>query len=75
MRLVAALLGLIGVVLIVIGIVYYTVPADSLPSILGRLHHITKHRTHRAETSVAAGVICVILGAISARAARRAPSA
>jgi uncharacterized membrane protein HdeD (DUF308 family) len=75
MRLVAALLGLIGVALIVVGIVYFTVPAHSLPGFLGQLHGINKHRSRRGEASVALGVICVILSAITSFSARRRPAA
>jgi hypothetical protein len=71
MRLLAALIGLIGLAFIAIGIVYFTVDASSLPGFLGHLSGIHEHRTRRGDAAMAIGIICVVLGVLGSYAARR----
>ncbi len=57
-RSLAIVLVVVGVGLVAIGVMYFTIAADKLPSILGQLNHATAHRTKR-------GVAALILGAVS----------
>jgi amino acid permease len=62
----------IGVALLVVGVIYFTVAADKLPSFLGHLATVTKHRTRRGEAGIGAGVICLIVsGLVFYQAGRR----
>jgi flagellar basal body-associated protein FliL len=58
-RTLAIVLLVIGVVLIAVGVMYFTVAADKLPSLLGPLHHVQSHRTKR-------GAVALVLGGLSA---------
>jgi hypothetical protein len=53
----------VGILAIVVGVIYETTTAKSLPSILGQLHGYTGHRTKRA---IAAFVVGGILLAAAA---------
>lgn len=53
----ALVLVAVGVLLIVIGLVYFTVAAEKLPAFLGQLHHATSHRTKRGLASLILGVV------------------
>ena len=57
----AALLALVGIVAIVAAILYFTVAAKSLPSVLGTLHHAKGHRSLRGIVALVVGL--VLLGA------------
>jgi amino acid permease len=57
-RTLAIVLLVVGLVLVVIGVIYFTVAADKLPSILGHMQHVTAHRTKR-------GTAALVLGAAS----------
>lgn len=59
MRTLAIAVLILGLVLLAIGIVYYTVPANKLPSILGHIANVTKHRTKRGLAAVVVGVVCL----------------
>lgn len=63
----AAILGVIGILLIIAAIIYFTQPAHSLPSVLGTIpyngHNHTRaysHRTLRGIVTLIVGVICFI---------------
>jgi amino acid permease len=56
-----AVLGLLG---IVAAVIYYSVPADSLPSFLGALHHIKAHRRERGRDALVLGIVLLVLAAI-----------
>ena len=64
LRTLAIALLVIGVVLIAIGVVYFTVPADKLPSLLGSLH-VHAHRTKRGTAALIVGGVSAIGGAIA----------
>jgi uncharacterized membrane protein HdeD (DUF308 family) len=69
---VAALLGLLGLICIVIGIVYFAEPAHSLPSFFpGHTAHGTRARTKHGIAAVVVGVI-LLIGAWLASGRRRA---
>lgn len=56
-KLLAAALVVLGLLAVAAGIVYLTVEAKSLPSILGQLHGFTGHRTKR-------GIAAFVIGAV-----------
>jgi hypothetical protein len=61
-RLIASvIIGLIGVVIVVIGVIYLTTEAKSLPSVLGQLHGVTVHRTRRGWFAVIVGGALVLV--------------
>jgi amino acid permease len=55
-RTLAIVLVAVGVVLIAIGLMYFTVAADKLPAFLGQVHHASAHRTKRGIASLILGV-------------------
>ena len=63
----------IGAVLIVIGIIYFTVKAGSLPSFMGKVHGKGSqgHRTTRGSVALVVGVVLVIAGVVLALVTRR----
>ena len=74
MKWLALVLGILGVLAGIAAIVYYTVPAHSLPSVLGAVpcaKHWTQtycdsiHRVRRGQAAaVAAGVLLVLAGLV-----------
>ncbi len=60
-RITAAILAVLALVAIVAAIIYFTVAAKSLPSILGTLHHAAGHRSLRGIVALLVGL--VLLGA------------
>jgi amino acid permease len=63
----AAVLVVIGIVALVVGVIYLTVEAQSLPSILGQLHGISGHRSARGIGAVIVGVVLLVAGFLLAR--------
>lgn len=59
LRTLAVVLLVAAVILIAVGVVYFTVPADKLPSLLGKISHVVGHRSKR-------GVVALVLGGIAA---------
>ena len=57
---IAAILGFFAVLFIVAGIVYVTVPAESLPGFMGHVAHSTGHHPLRAAGSLIVGVVLAI---------------
>lgn len=55
----------LGVVLLVVGIVYFTVPADNLPAILGHVANSTKHHARRGTAGVAAGIVFLVIAGLA----------
>jgi hypothetical protein len=62
-RVAAALVVLIGILALVVGVIYLTVEARSLPSILGTLHSYSGHRSKRGTVAVVLGVVLLLCGA------------
>jgi uncharacterized membrane protein HdeD (DUF308 family) len=63
----AAILGVVGILLIIAAILYFTQPAHSLPSFLGTIKYnghnharAYSHRNLRGIVSIIVGVICLI---------------
>ncbi|HMD45633.1 MAG TPA: hypothetical protein VKG43_05715 [Acidimicrobiales bacterium] len=63
----------IGAVLVIIGIVYFTVKAGSLPSFMGQLKHKgrNEHRTTRGSIALGIGAALIIAGIIVELVLRR----
>lgn len=65
MKWIAAVLGVVGLVALVVAIIYFAVPAHSLPSFLGPLHIRTQaHRKRRGEAAIAAAVVLWVVAGI-----------
>jgi hypothetical protein len=65
MKWLAAVLGVVGLLALIAGILYFSIPAHSLPSFLGPLHIRTKaHRKRRGEAAIAAAVVLWVIAAI-----------
>jgi amino acid permease len=56
-RALLVLIALVGVLAVVVGVIYLTVDAKSLPSVLGQIHGDSAHRTLR-------GIVALIVGAV-----------
>jgi hypothetical protein len=73
MRIVAAVLFVLGAIALVVSILYFALPAHSLPSFLpGRVAGITGHRNRRGAGSL---VLAVLFGAVGLWAFRSAKQA
>ena len=55
-RTLAIVLVVVGILLIAIGLVYFTTAADKLPAFLGHVSHATAHRTKRGMAAFVLGV-------------------
>jgi len=64
------LVVLVGIVALVVGIIYLTVEARSLPSILGTLHGAHGHRSRRGIGALIVGAVLLIAGGALWRFAR-----
>jgi amino acid permease len=73
LRAIGWILLLVGLAAIVVGVVYFTVAADKLPSFLGHLAHVSGHRTKRGTAAVIVGVILWLGAAVAFVRAGRAP--
>jgi hypothetical protein len=63
---------ILGILALAAGIIYLTVPAHSLPALLGRLPNIAAHRSKRGIAALLAGAVLVIVGIIALVRSRRA---
>jgi hypothetical protein len=64
MKWLAAVLGVLGLIALVAAIIYFSVPAHSLPSFLGPLHRVKAHRKRRGEAAVAGAVVLWVIAGI-----------
>jgi hypothetical protein len=64
MKWLAAVLTVLGILALIVGIIYFSVDAQSLPSFLGPLHHVRAHRKRRGEGAVALAVVLFVVAAI-----------
>jgi hypothetical protein len=55
----AVVIGVVGVLGIVAGVIYFTVESKSLPSFMGQIHGDTAHRSLRGIVSLVVGVLLV----------------
>jgi hypothetical protein len=60
--LIAAVVILLGLLALAAGVIYLTVDAKSLPSILGKLHGYVGHRTKRGVAALIIGVALLVAG-------------
>ncbi len=72
MKWLALEIGVLGLLLGVVAIIYLTVPAHSLPSMLGTLPGVKAHRVRRGEAAAVGAVALLIVAAFVAVAAFRA---
>lgn len=72
------ILAIIGVVAIVAGIMYFTEPAKSLPSVLGTITspaaRANGHRDTRGAVAVVVGVILLVAAVLTGRSGKSARS-
>lgn len=61
-KLAAAVLVLIGIVAVVVGVIWLTVEAKSLPSFLGQIHGATVHRSKRGVAALVIGAALIVGG-------------
>ena len=66
MKWLAAVIGVIGLLALIAGIIYFTVPAHSLPSFLGPLPHaaVKAHRKRRGDAAIAVAVVLWVIAGI-----------
>ena len=64
----AAVVGVLGLVALVVGIIYFTVPAHSLPNFMGYIAVSRPggkaHHKRRGEAAIAAAVVLWVIGGI-----------
>jgi energy-converting hydrogenase Eha subunit C len=70
-RVIGFTLLVIGILALIVGAIYLTIPAHSLPSVLGRLPHQAGHRSRRGYGGVVVGVVCAVVGGILVVRTRR----
>jgi uncharacterized membrane protein HdeD (DUF308 family) len=70
----AVILVIIGILAIIAGIIYFSEPAKSLPSILGTIttpaSRANAHRTSRGTGALVVGVICLVAAWFVGRSGR-----
>jgi hypothetical protein len=71
LRTIGWILALVGLAAVIVGIVYLTVPAKSLPSFLGYIAGSTAHHRNRGLAGVGVGILLWIGAAIAFWRARR----
>jgi len=70
MKWLSAVLGVLGLLALIAGIIYFTVPAHSLPSFLGPLTkppsvlHSSVHRKRRGEAAIVIAVVLWVIAGI-----------
>ena len=70
MRALGIVFLVIGVLLIAVAVVYWLVPAGSLPAFMGHVVGSTRHHTKRATGAGVLGVLCLLGGMALTRLAR-----
>jgi hypothetical protein len=65
LKVLAVVLLIAGLAALAVGIVYFTVAANELPSFLGKLSHNTGHRNKRGVAAAAVGVILIAGSALA----------
>lgn len=64
MKWLAAVIGVLGLLALIGGILYFTTPAHSLPSFLGPLPRVNAHRKRRGEAAIAIAVVLWVIAGI-----------
>jgi hypothetical protein len=74
-RLIVLVLVVLGVLGVIAGIIYFAVPAKSLPSVLpGHVSGLNVHRTHRGIAALVVGIALLVLAAAAMSMGRRRPA-
>lgn len=55
---------MLGLAAAVVAVTYFTVPADALPAMLGRLRGVTTHRADRGRVAAVVSIV-VLVGAVA----------
>ncbi|HVB06041.1 MAG TPA: hypothetical protein VNF07_07360 [Acidimicrobiales bacterium] len=72
LRIAAAVLFVLGAIAIIVAILYFALPAHSLPSFLpGRVAHINGHRNRRGIAAVVVAIVLLAVGGWAYSNARR----
>jgi hypothetical protein len=61
-RIIAVVLVVVGIVALAVGVIYLTVEAKSLPSILGQIPGSTVHRSKRGVAGLIFGGVLLVIG-------------
>jgi hypothetical protein len=75
MKWITVVLGVLGLVALVVAIIYFTVPAHSLPSFLGPLHRVAAKRKRRGEAAIGLAVVLFVVAGIVVAVGRRSTAA
>ena len=68
----SAVLAFLGLLALVAAIMYFTIPAHSLPSFLGPIERVNAHRKRRGEGAIALAVVLWVVAGIVFYIDRRA---
>ncbi len=60
----SVVLGVVALLSLVVAIIYFSVPAHSLPSFLGPLNRVQAHRKRRGEAAIALTVVLAVVAGI-----------
>ncbi|HLM97417.1 MAG TPA: hypothetical protein VK283_13955 [Acidimicrobiales bacterium] len=71
---ISVVLGVLALLSLVVAIIYFSVPAHSLPSFLGPLNRVQAHRKRRGEAAVALTVVLAVIAGILFYVDRRSSS-
>ncbi|HLM94782.1 MAG TPA: hypothetical protein VK283_00620 [Acidimicrobiales bacterium] len=67
----SVVLGVLGLLSLVVAVIYFSVPAHSLPSFLGPLNRVQAHRKRRGEAAIALTVVLAVIVGILVYVDRR----
>jgi len=70
-RIIGTTLIVLGVLALLAGVVYLTVPAHSLPSIMGHVSKANVHHSKRGIASLVVGAVMVVIGGFLVARSRR----
>jgi len=71
-RVLFVVLAVLGIVLVVVGIIYFAEPAKSLPSFFpDHSKHSKQHATHHGEAALGVGIVLLVLAGLTPIIARR----
>ena len=70
-RIIGVVLLVVGLLALLAGIVYLTVPAHSLPSLMGSLPKANVHRSKRGVAGLIVGVVLAAIGGVLLARSRR----
>jgi hypothetical protein len=72
MRILAAVLFVLGAIALIVAVLYFALPAHSLPSFLpGRVAHINGHRNRRGIGALVVAILLLAIGAWASRGAKQ----